>query len=826
MGQFNSETTKERQSNIAKYYNNIIGNYPYDYQLKTFERLSEGKNIILNIPTGAGKTWASIIPFLYFKESQKNFPHKLIYSLPLRTLVNSIHEDVINNKEIKKRFPNIAKQTGEYKDDKYFESDIIFSTIDQTLSSFLCFPLGLSERQANINAGALIGSYLVFDEFHLLDENRSMSTTLEAIKLLDNFCRFCIMTATLTSPLIEMLKKKLPNVCVISLNDFPEDRGRIKSLIPLINKKHVFVQNTILNAPEIIKKHKQKTIVLCNRVETAQKIFNDISDGIKMLSLKPELFCIHSRFFDEDRKKKEEKIRKMFNRGSKANCILISTQVIEAGMDISCDVMHTEISPANSFLQRAGRCARFESETGEIYVYDVLDLSEQEKTKNESPNDDDKNEIQALNSRYRPYCAKICNATFEALKEIKTLDNDIPKELIEKVLSASELQLSNTLNQNEIDRKCLIRKCWHECKKNRYRETIREIQNVEVILINENQKDEVARYPNQFQEIGLYKWTLASWLKELKETTEDSLAWELKENVFLDMADEVEWYLTPVNPDSLPSRVYLNAEYFGYTESIGFNRLFPQTFGKISPIQKTPENKQEYKGLEVDTFYQHNKGLLICFKKDFISDIDFTVKEIKALLDDEKFSKDDLMRIVNLMFILHDYGKLNKEWQAPMQKYQKEKTGKVINEVLAHTTYDRTSDQDKLLAKRAKLYPRPKHAAIGAKAMQDAFNSIFNFNYGEDLRIAVSMAIAKHHSSSIEGQTKFSGFEIPDYYYSEIEKLFNEYNFDLKPDQKMHDGILDDFENEIQELLYLIFVRWLRLCDQKATENLKLYYND
>ena len=44
------------------------------------------------------------------------------------------------------------------------------------MSSFLCFPLSLSHGQANINAGALVGSYLVFDEFHLLDKNRSMAT--------------------------------------------------------------------------------------------------------------------------------------------------------------------------------------------------------------------------------------------------------------------------------------------------------------------------------------------------------------------------------------------------------------------------------------------------------------------------------------------------------------------------------------------------------------------------------------------------------------------------------------------------------------------------
>ena len=155
--------------NITGFYNNILTYPPYEYQEKVAELLLEGKNVILSIPTGAGKTWASIIPFLYAMENNNSdFPKKMIYSLPLRTIANSIHADVSEVLNKKENFRNLASiHTGEYKNDEHFESDIVFSTIDQTLSNFLCFPLALSKRQANINAGALVGSYLVFDEFQI-----------------------------------------------------------------------------------------------------------------------------------------------------------------------------------------------------------------------------------------------------------------------------------------------------------------------------------------------------------------------------------------------------------------------------------------------------------------------------------------------------------------------------------------------------------------------------------------------------------------------------------------------------------------------------------
>lgn len=212
------------QTNYSTYYKRITNHSPYMYQIKVSDLLLSGKNVILTVPTGAGKTWASVIPFLYAQqEGSFNFPQKMIYSLPLRTLANSIYSDISESLNENKIFKGMtAIHTGEYKNDEYFENDIIFSTIDQTLSNFLCFPLSLSKRQANINAGAMVGSYLVFDEFHLLDSKLSMATTIGMLKTLKNLCQFCILTATMSEKYINKLKEDI-NAEVVSINDFPED---------------------------------------------------------------------------------------------------------------------------------------------------------------------------------------------------------------------------------------------------------------------------------------------------------------------------------------------------------------------------------------------------------------------------------------------------------------------------------------------------------------------------------------------------------------------------------------------------------------------------
>ncbi len=114
-----------------------------------------GKNVILAVPTGAGKIWVLVIPLIHFLK-------KIIYSLPLRALANSIHEDV-------SKITDAGIQTGEFAEDKYFEKDIIFSTIDQTLSNFLCFLLSLSTRLANTDAGALVESCLALRKDNAVD---------------------------------------------------------------------------------------------------------------------------------------------------------------------------------------------------------------------------------------------------------------------------------------------------------------------------------------------------------------------------------------------------------------------------------------------------------------------------------------------------------------------------------------------------------------------------------------------------------------------------------------------------------------------------------
>lgn len=823
---------------MRDFFKSKLGYYPYLFQEKVNDSLQKGKNIILSVPTGAGKTWASIMPFLYALENPDiHFPKKMIYSLPLRTLANSIFEDVA------KVVDGTSIHTGEYSDDRFFERDIIFSTIDQTLSNFLCFPLPLSPRQANVNAGALIGSYLVFDEFHLLDEKLSMATTIGTLKMLGNLSRCCIMTATLSSGFMEQLQANLPNYEIITLDDFPEDKIKIGSLKPEINKKKIQVITGVISGIKIIECHKVKSIVICNRVETAQKIYNELIDEQKKTTddkiKNTKIICLHSRFFDCDRKEKEIRLKELFGKdANNESVILLSTQVIEAGMDISCEVMHTEICPINSFLQRAGRCARFSNQKGHIFIYDILEIEEKEKIKIEPGSKEDKDEIRNLNNKYLPYDIKVCEKTYNELKKHETLDGNTPNELIENILGDEEKDLINKMKTGQGGgfNKDKIRESWDTCTKNNYRNTIRDIQSVEIILITDEMCDDVAKHPYRYQSLGMYKWSFVGWLNKITKSDdydiEDWLVKELKDNVFIgeiENDEEINYQLVKVTEfNKIPNQVYVNAKYFGYDPSFGFNLQYVNTFGFTSPQKEWKEKKDEFKALTKDTFFQHNMGLIGAFEKDFLGinkdKLDFIFKELANFIEVPELNKEDFIKFIELMIIMHDYGKLNTSWQKPIQQYQALKEGINLNQftdILGHTDYNDKDEKDKGLAKKALLFKRPAHAGIGAYAVQEIFSELYDNDY---LKSGISMAIARHHSPL---SISYPGFKISDTNYEAMQVLLKKFGFDVTLKKKYEDGEIEGFvfEGNEEYLVYLFFVRILRLCDQKATENLSKYIN-
>src|SRR2546429_4280100 len=124
--------------------------------------------------------------------------------------------------------------------------------------------------RANVNVGAVIGSYLVLDEFHLYplletDILGARTTTLTMLRLLSSVTRFVLMTATFSTALVDELAQLLDAVVVKVDNE--------KELREIAHgRRRIFeVASSEMNADAIVAQHRHCSLVICNTVLRAQQ---------------------------------------------------------------------------------------------------------------------------------------------------------------------------------------------------------------------------------------------------------------------------------------------------------------------------------------------------------------------------------------------------------------------------------------------------------------------------------------------------------------------------------------------------------------------------
>ena len=324
---------------------------PFAFQQTVNDLFFNDADIVLQAPTGAGKTRAASEPALMgfdrdLNDQSAEFPPHIFYLAPMRTLVRDIHDKLKSFADEhgweKEWHPHI--QTGEQPDDPTFSHKLIIATVDQVLASFLNIPYGLPAKLDNLNAGALIGSYFIFDEVHLYPRDEMMLTVLAMLKMLKGISRFTLMSATLSRPFLEALAREL-GAEIITENELETQFADVKSVTT--QKRTWYAQTGRLTA-EIVKQLRgDRTLCICNTVDRAQALYL----ALKSLLPDVEIILLHSRFYTSDRRQIENCLLDEETGFEKShNIIVIATQVVEVGLDISADVLITECAPAASLI--------------------------------------------------------------------------------------------------------------------------------------------------------------------------------------------------------------------------------------------------------------------------------------------------------------------------------------------------------------------------------------------------------------------------------------------------------------------------------------------
>ncbi|GCF11249.1 CRISPR-associated helicase Cas3' [Dictyobacter arantiisoli] len=853
----------------------------YPYQERVLDKLMQKKNVILVTPTGSGKTDASIIPFFQNRLfCDQCLPYKALYVVPMRVLATQfqtscqklLDEDIAPEyfAKLTARYQHFGRellsiQTGDSPLDPCFESMITACTIDQLLASALGMPYGVSARQANINVAAVSSSYLIIDEPHLYplaQDGRSyqgaLTTCLEMLRLLKGVNRFILMSATMSRPLVEKLAQML---------DAEVITASAEELVALNKERQrAFIRATApLDAQAVLTHHDRCTLAVCNTVQRAQELYLHLDALLKHDGRDIELKLLHSRFTDADRKQQGEDLQRLLGKEQWINgeyqgekdVIVIATQVVEVGLDISVQVLHTELAPANSIVQRAGRCARFEQQHGQVRIYP---LGEDEQGQPVSP---------------LPYPAELCRTTWDALAayDQQVVGFAQEQEIINQVHSTADLDLLARYEAHRDELQDTITTRLQDLTRNQSTAAnlIRDVTQIQIILHDE--PEEITTEPWRYESFGVHPGQLQGkhWQRLKNYQAELGLDWLCKKPILKATAqpdDEednraVNTYTWDhvTNPEEVVGAlmIALPGQLATYHPALGLVFLdgrLPLSESWRQQLQEHPyqSSKRERsddavhkKPTRQQNYEQHIGGLADAYHYVLYDELSYSMSSLEERMYLKPGSID---HAIQLAIATHDLGKLDRRWQRWARawqrlRYEKGQWSTPYHEpassfFFAKTNYlsgsSKERDWQQELSQQG--IKRPHHACEGVAVSRRFLRHSLGILNGKDPMMAVlratCTAIAHHHTTDAHeyGETHIHPSALPtidtalksvqrespwayDLAQLTLELKKGEFPKNVTPPALTRCDVSDE-QARLETWLAFLIVRALRLADQRA----------
>ncbi len=362
---------------LSTFFNRVTGQQILPYQSRYGAAPFE--HTLLSVPTGLGKTDAVLVPWLHrVANRDEAAPRRLAFVLPRANLTEQVAN--VARSRVQRAGLDVAVlelMGGSSDNDVTIAPDrhaILVGTQDILVSRALNRGYARKPFRWPLDFGLLNNDCLwIFDEVQLMSDSLATSAQLAAFR-----ARFGVfgsvpctwMSATLKPEWLETvdfapMAAGLRRV-QLEEDDYAEDTVR----------KRVNAPKTLARAPEecrmpagcadfVLHQHRaaEMSLVITNTVARAREIAAEIrkSSGI-------EVVLLHSRFRPADRARAVEKLGRIPQEGQ----IVVSTQVIEAGIDLSAHRLITDAAPWSSLVQRFGRVNRYgEMENSWIWWVDL-----------------------------------------------------------------------------------------------------------------------------------------------------------------------------------------------------------------------------------------------------------------------------------------------------------------------------------------------------------------------------------------------------------------------------------------------------------------------
>lgn len=360
-----------------------------DANKKVKEELLKGVRVFsLTAPTGSGKTMMLLSLAGEILKHQNNL--RIIYALPYLSITEQVDivcykvfdglSDFIYRVDSKSENRNFEELQAKLDKDPAVIKEILAAQFAEDIFDYpfiITTFVRLFETLVSNQNATLLKLPNFSNTIFLIDEVQSLPPRLYGffVALLDAFCKkfdsyAVISTATMPNFVLPQNNKH-------NLNEFFKD---YVTPLELLSMKHfneqVFNRYRIERLPnpielkelaDMVEAEPRSLLVILNTIQDTKDLYNELFER----SIDAELILLNTHFTPNDRKAKIRRSAELLYVGKRV--VLISTQLIEAGVDIDFPVVYRDFCPVPSIVQSAGRCNRngIRNEKGRVVIFDL-----------------------------------------------------------------------------------------------------------------------------------------------------------------------------------------------------------------------------------------------------------------------------------------------------------------------------------------------------------------------------------------------------------------------------------------------------------------------
>ncbi|HEW78824.1 MAG TPA: CRISPR-associated helicase Cas3' [Phycisphaerales bacterium] len=299
----------------------------------------------LTVPTGGGKTLASLAFALNHAKRHKK--RRIIYVIPFTSIIEQnakVFRDMLGDDAVLEHHCNFLPDDSDWQTKlatENWDAPVVVTTNVQFFNSFYANKTSKCRKLHNV-----VDSIIIFDEVQAIPVEK-LKPCLEVIKELSLTYGVTSILCTATQPAIEFSDK-----FTAGLQNVREIIQDVPSLFTALKRtEEVFIGE--LSEQDIANRLQKHEQVLCivNTRQQALDIFNALPESDANFHLSALMHPMH-------RTEKLDEIRNRLSPANKLPCRVISTQLIEAGVDVDFPSVYRAVAGIDSIAQAAGRCNR------------------------------------------------------------------------------------------------------------------------------------------------------------------------------------------------------------------------------------------------------------------------------------------------------------------------------------------------------------------------------------------------------------------------------------------------------------------------------------